>query len=100
MKIPGSIVLLAVCAARLTSQAPAPQLATVVQPLRMPWEVCRTTAHEVLQNQRYTAFLPNGNGWTASARGTSVSITCVPQNLRTIVVIVAGGGQMVREATR
>jgi len=78
----------------------APQLASVVQPLPVPWQECKTRAREVLQAEGYTGFLESGNGWIASARGTSASLNCIGRNRETVLVIVTAGGQLVKEATR
>ena len=66
----------------------------------MSWEICKSRSRLALEKQGYGTFLESGNGWTASTRVTSVSITCVPQNQGTILVLVSGGGALVREATR
>lgn len=75
-------------------------MATLVQPLAGPFQECKARAGEVLKAQGYTGFLEFGNGWIAHARGTSVSVACIPGGGRTIVVIVSAGGQLVRESKR
>ena len=66
----------------------------------MSWELCKTQSRIALEKQGYGTFLESGNGWTASTRAISASITCVPQNQGTILVLVSGGRSLVREATR
>lgn len=94
--------LLLVLTGALTRTGPAqePQMATLVQPLPVTFEECRLRASAVLKAQGYTGFLEFGNGWIAHARGTSASITCIPQSGRNVLVIVTAGGQLVKESKR
>jgi len=94
------LVLALLSALTRTAPGQAPELATLVQPLSVPFAQCRLRASAVLKAQGYTGFLEFGNGWIAHARGTSASISCIPQSGRTVVVIVTAGGQLVRESRR
>ena len=92
------LVLLIVLTRAATGQEP--QLATLVQPLSVPFEECKTRVQAELKAAGYTGLLESGNGWMAHARGTSASLTCIPQGGRTMLVIVTAGGQLVRESKR
>jgi hypothetical protein len=94
-----SVAVVSGLAAR-SGSAQEPQMASVVQPLPVPWEECKLRARAALKAQGYSGFLESGNGWIARARGTSASIVCVPQSGRTVLVIVTAGGQLVKESKR